>query len=265
MNIPIYQIDAFANRPFEGNPAAVCPLDQWLDDHVMQQIAAENNLSETAFFVPEGQGYHIRWFTPQSEIDLCGHATLASAFVLWNYLQNTADKLRFRCQVGAIQVMRQSDRLILDFPARPVQAIPVDPIVLDALGVPDHCVNMAIFGTKLLVELTDETRLRTMTPDFDALLKTRYQGFHVTARASKFDFVNRMFAPAVGIDEDPVTGSAFTMLGPYWSARLGKTTLTARQESRRGGNVFIELAGDRVHIGGHAVCVLRGELINIPS
>ncbi len=263
MNIPIFQVDAFAGKPFEGNPAAVCPLDDWLDDHRMQQIAAENNLAETAFFVAEGSGYHIRWFTPESEIDLCGHATLASAFVLWNYLNATSDRLQFRCQVGEIQVLRQADRLVLDFPARPAKDIPIDPSVLDALGAQGSCLNMAAFEKKVLVELADEDQVSALTPDFNALLNASYQAFHVTARASDFDFVNRMFAPAIGVNEDSVTGSAFTMLGPYWSDRLGKTGLNARQVSRRGGDVFVDVRGDRVHIAGYAVCVLRGELINI--
>lgn len=263
MNIPIFQVDAFARKPFEGNPAAVCPLDYWLEDHVMQQIAAENNLAETAFFVARDPGYHIRWFTPESEIDLCGHATLASAFVLWNYLKETADPLQFRCQVGEIQVLRQADRLVLDFPTRPVTNVPVDPQVLDALDVRGDCNNMAVFEKKIVIELADEEQLRALTPDFSALLKSDYQAFHVTARARDYDFINRMFAPAIGVNEDPVTGSAFTMLGPYWSDRLGKTSLSARQVSRRGGDVFVDVRGDRVHIAGYAVCVLRGELINV--
>lgn len=258
MRIPIYQIDAFARRPFEGNPAAVCPLDSWLDEELMQQIALENNLSETAFFIKNADGYHIRWFTPQCEIELCGHATLASAYVIREFLGDRAAVLTFHCQVGQLRVLHEADRLVLDFPARPAEPVPVDMAAAQAFGL--NPTATARVGDKLLIEASDEAAVAGLKPDFTALRALPYRGFYVTSRGTACDFVCRMFAPAVGIDEDPVTGSAYTTLGPYWAERLQKRTLTARQISARGGDVYISLEDQRVLIGGHAVCVMQGEL-----
>ncbi len=260
MRIPIYQIDAFARHPFEGNPAAVCPLERWLDESLMQQIAQENNLSETAFFVHEAGVYHIRWFTPQCEIDLCGHATLASAYVIHEFLNDSSPVLTFHCKIGTLQVLREADRLVLDFPARPAQKLSVDETVARAFDLNGKVTEMASVGEKILIEVADEATVATLKPDFAALLALPYKGFYVTSRGIAVDFVCRMFAPAVGIDEDPVTGSAYTTLGPWWAERLQKSTMSARQISARGGDVYVSITGERVHIGGYAVCVLQGAL-----
>lgn len=264
MQLPIYQIDAFARVPFEGNPAAVCPLSQWLDEGLMQRIAQENNLSETAFFVPEGDDFRIRWFTPSSEIELCGHATLASAFVLWQYLGYAGARIQFHSLSGPLQVSRQGERLELDFPARPMQQQIEDPALLRALNCEGPVQQTLRAGDRVLVELEDEQQLMALTPDFRVLLQLPYRLVYVTSRGRDYDFVCRMFAPAFGIDEDPVTGSAYTALGPYWAEKLNKRELTARQVSRRGGDVYVKLDGERVLIAGYAVCVLKGEIL-LPS
>lgn len=256
MKIPLYQVDAFASRAFEGNPAVVCPLQAWLPDGLMQAIAAENNLSETAFFVAEGGGYAIRWFTPEAEVELCGHATLASAFVVFNELGFDGDTVVFDSRSGPLPVTRDADRLTLDFPAQPPEACATPPEVEAAFGGirPVECLRSA----DLLVVLGSAGEVRSASPDIGQLARVPARGIIITAADTEYDFVARFFAPAVGIPEDPVTGSAYTQLAPYWAARTGKTRFHARQVSRRGGDVTCELAGDRVLITGRAVKILAG-------
>lgn len=255
MKLAVYQVDAFAARPFEGNPAAVCPLTEWLPDELMQQIAMENNLSETAFFVAAGDHYQIRWFTPLKEVRLCGHATLASAYVLFHFLQYAEPTIRFNSLSGLLTVTREGERLTLDFPACPPTPCETPANLEAALGVrPEAC----LVNEDLLVVLADETAVRTCRPDQNRLLQLDFRGVIVTAAAEDYDFVARFFAPRVGVPEDPVTGSAYTRLAPYWAQRTGKTRLRARQLSARGGDVTCELRGDRVLISGTAVPVLQG-------
>ena len=257
MQIDIYQIDAFASRPFEGNPAAVCPLEAWLPDKLMQSIAAENNLSETAFFVPDGANYHIRWFTPAAEVELCGHATLASAFVLFNCLGVAGDTVTFDSQSGLLPVQRDGDRIVLDFPAQPPETCDTPPEVVEAFGAnPVECLQSA----DLVVVFEHADQVRSADPDIGVLARLESRGIIITAAAEEYDFISRFFAPAVGIPEDPVTGSAHTQLVPYWSGKTGKSRFRARQVSARGGDLTCELIGDRVHIGGTAVKYLQGSI-----
>ena len=259
MRIPLYQIDAFADGPFTGNPAAVCPLEEWLPDNVMQAIAAENNLSETAFFVPEGDGYRLRWFTPTSEVDLCGHATLASAFVVFRWLIPRRNAVTFQTvQAGPLTVSRDGDLLALDFPARPPSPCAMPDGIAAALGRQPAAVLAA--RDYLAVYETAED-IRALTPDFAAIARLDRFAVIVTAPGTGgIDFVSRFFAPARGVDEDPVTGSAHCTLIPYWAGRLGKTRLEARQLSRRGGALICALQGDRVTIAGRAVLYLEGRI-----
>lgn len=257
MQLDIYQIDAFARRPFEGNPAAVCPLESWLTDELMQSIAAENNLSETAFFVRDGDNYHIRWFTPAAEVDLCGHATLATAFVLFNCLGASGDTITFDSKSGLLPVSRDGDRIVMDFPAQP--AAPCDtPIeIVEAFGMePVECLQSA----DLIAVFDHEDKVRSADPDIATLARLKSRGIIITAAADAYDFISRFFGPAVGIPEDPVTGSAHTQLVPYWSQQTGKSRFRARQVSARGGDLFCELAGDRVFIAGTAVLYLHGSI-----
>lgn len=257
MKIDIYQVDAFAKRTFEGNPAAVCPLDDWLPDKLMQSIAAENNLSETAFFVPEGDGFAIRWFTPLAEVDLCGHATLASAWVLFNCLGFESDELCFSSKSGPLRVSRDGDQLVLDFPAQPPRPCPIPDGVVEAFGSkPLECLEYV----DLVVVFDDPETVMNADPDMGILAGMDYRGIIITAPARECDFVSRFFGPAVGVPEDPVTGSAHTKLAPYWAERLGKRKLRARQVSARGGDLVCTLQGDRVLIAGQAVLFLKGTL-----
>lgn len=257
MKLPIYQIDAFSDKVFQGNPAAVCPLDCWLSDEVMQLIAAENNLSETAFFVPTNDGFHIRWFTPVSEVDLCGHATLASAYVLYRELGYTGDVIKFDSKSGPLFVERSGDLLTMDFPAQPAQVCDTPEAILKAFGqTPIACLKSEDY----VVIFEDETFVRTVTPDLNALRALDLRGVAVSSVAKDYDFVVRFFAPKYGIDEDPVTGSAYTQLMPYWSEQLGKAKLSAMQGGRRTGKVICELCGDRVKISGSAVKFLSGTI-----
>ncbi len=259
MRLPIHQVDAFASGVFRGNPAAVCPLERWLPDATMQAIAIENNLSETAFVVREGDGFRIRWFTPLNEVPLCGHATLASAFVLFGL--HGGDHLLFHSQSGPLSVHRFGEVITLDFPTLPVGGYAGPREAIDALGVaPDE-----VHGREhlLFAVYRDEHIVRAMGPDLARLGKLDLRVV-VTAPGSDVDFVSRFFAPSEGIDEDPVTGSAHCSLIPFWSQRLGKTTLRARQVSRRGGELDCALVGERVAIGGRAVRYLEGT-ITIPD
>ncbi|MGI4863664.1 MAG: PhzF family phenazine biosynthesis protein [Janthinobacterium lividum] len=270
MPIPIYQVDAFARRPFAGNPAAVCPLTEWLPAETMQQIAAENNLAETAFFIPLAEGaeadFHLRWFTPTFEIDLCGHATLATAHVLWTERGFAKPEIIFQSQSGPLRVRREADgRLVLDFPSRPPQPLAVaqyPAALFPSLG-PGAGAPLAVLASRdLVVEFASADEVLALRPDFVALIDLGYIGLIATAPGGEgVDFVSRFFAPEVGVPEDPVTGSAHSTLIPFWAAKLGKTELFARQDSARGGELWCRLRGDRVDIGGYAVTYLRGEIV----
>jgi PhzF family phenazine biosynthesis protein len=259
MKIPFYQIDAFSSKIFSGNPAAVCILESWLDTNVLQSIAAENNLSETAFLVPKSRGrYELRWFTPTIEVDLCGHATLASAFVIFSFFDSTLTSVDFETASGLLSVARSGELLSMDFPSRRPEPAEKSPIIAQALGAEPLEV---LKSRDLLVIFEDESTVRNMKPDFDKLKQIRDAfAVIVTAQGEKSDFVSRFFAPNAGISEDPVTGSAHCTLIPYWSERLGKNKLHAFQLSERGGELFCENARDRVQISGHAVIYAKGEL-----
>ena len=253
----IWQVDAFTSEPFAGNPAAVCMLDGPRDDRWMQQVAAEMNLSETAFLLPEGEGYRLRWFTPEAEVDLCGHATLACAHVLFAKTGGPGG-VSFLTRSGELRATRRGDRIELDFPALPPAEDPPPPGLLDALGVRTRSTYRSRFDR--LLELESEEAVRAVRPDFRALAKVDTRGVIVTARGKRHDFVSRFFAPAVGVDEDPVTGSAHCVLAPFWAKRLGRNEMTGFQASARGGEVLVRLEDDRVVLGGRAVTVLEGEL-----
>lgn len=258
MKLQIFQADAFAVSLFKGNPAAVVPLTEWLSDKTLQHIAAENNLSETAFFIPEGDHFHIRWFTPLTEVDLCGHATLATAHILFNELNFQEEQIAFNSKSGILTVKKVGDKLQLDFPADFVRLEENNPEFSKALGFQP----IAEFkgNTKHLLLFDSEESIRNMKPNFHLLKQTGARGVIVTAKGLDSDFVSRFFAPNVGIDEDPVTGSAHTLLVPFWANRLNKTELTALQLSARGGQLWCTLSGNRVLIAGKAVTYLRGEI-----
>jgi PhzF family phenazine biosynthesis protein len=262
MRLPITQVDAFTQTPFAGNPAAVCVLTEALPDGVMQSIAAEMNLSETAFVRAEGDGYRLRWCTPTVEVDLCGHATLASAHVLWEegHLPSAQD-CRFHTRSGLLTARRSGARIELDFPANPQRPAGAPPGLVAALGVEPVYVGRGTYD--YLVEVADGKTLRDLSPDFRRLRQVEARGVIVTCRseAPEFDFVSRFFAPQAGIDEDPVTGSAHCCLGPFWGQRLSRSELVGYQASRRGGVVHVRMEGERVILGGQAVTVLRGELL----
>lgn len=261
MEIPIFQVDAFSSRLFAGNPAAICPLERWLPDERMQSIAAENNLAETAFFVPDGGRYLLRWFTPAVEVDLCGHATLASAFVILTRFTPDQDRVRFDTKSGELVVTRDGDLLRMDFPSRPPAPCGPHPNLIAALGREPE----AVLGARdYLVVYRSEDDLAALTPDFEILKSVDRFAVIATAPGKSVDFVSRFFAPAKGVPEDPVTGSAHCTLIPYWSKRLGKTKLAARQISRRGGDLQCEDLGERVSIAGHAVLYLEGKIIVPP-
>jgi PhzF family phenazine biosynthesis protein len=255
MKLPLYQIDAFTSRVFSGNPAAVCPLEQWLAEDLMQAIAMENNLSETAFFVPLDQGYHIRWFTPASEVDLCGHATLASAYVLFAYLDPARTKVSFQSRSGPLTVSKQEDLLAMDFPSQPPKPSDAPENLLNGLGkkpLEVHC------SEDYFLVFSSEKEILDMEPDMTKLKKVDKRGVIVTAKGDNADFVSRFFAPKYGIGEDPVTGSAHCALVPFWAKKLGKKDLIAHQVSRRGGELFCKDRGDRVVISGRAVAYMQG-------
>lgn len=256
--IPIYQIDAFTRKVFGGNPAAVCPLEEWLPEAVMQAIAAENNLAETAFFVPRGREFEIRWFTPEVEVDLCGHATLAAAYVILNELGSPNNYVHFHSQSGLLKVYRKHDYLELDFPSRPPQPAEYPPGLIAGLGAtPQHILRSRDYVC--VYETVEE--VAALEPRFEELAKLDVLGIIATAPGTDADFVSRFFAPGAGVNEDPVTGSAHSTLIPYWAERLGKQKMFARQISKRGGELFCELHGERVRIGGYAVPYLKGEIL----
>ena len=259
----VIQVDAFTDKPFAGNPAAVCVSQTSLDDALMQQIAAEMNLSETAFLYPlEGEGnYSLRWFTPTAEIDLCGHATLASAHVLWSEGHLTAGTARFQTKSGELSVEQQDGRLRMNFPVQPVESAPVSPAVVGAMNHADivHCARNKV---NVLVELRSHKAVTSITPDFAKLKKLSCRGLIVTSTGpDPYDFVSRYFVPSMGIPEDPVTGSSHCSLGPYWRTKLGKDKMVAYQASARGGELHIECTPESVFISGQAVTVMRGELL----
>jgi len=259
MQIPIYQVDAFCSEVFSGNPAAVCLLDRWIDDKIMQAIAAENNLSETAFLVQKGDDIELRWFTSKTEVALCGHATLASACVLFACRDWRADEIRFQTRKsGRLTVTRKGDMLEMDFPARP--AFPRS--APDGLGPAVGVAPAKVYGSQedVMVVLDSEETVLEVRPDFAALERIDCRGIIVTARGNRCDFVSRFFAPRVGVPEDPVTGSAHCVLIPYWAEVLGKNDLHARQVSQRGGELFCGLAGERVRISGKAALYLEGTI-----
>ncbi len=257
MNIPIYQVDAFSDRLFGGNPAAVCPLEEWLEPELMQNIAAENNLSETAFFVKKERIFELRWFTPVIEVDLCGHATLAAAHVIFNHLDYAGEKVVFSSLSGELKVSRADDRLTLDFPSTPPSAVDAPEELIQGLSMKPKEVHKS---RDYLALFESEADILSIEPNFNTLKKADCLGIIVTAEGEKCDFVSRFFAPAAGIDEDPVTGSAHTTLIPFWAKKLGKNMLHASQLSKRRGELFCELSGDRVMIGGHAVTYFKGEI-----
>lgn len=257
MKLDIYQIDAFAEKHFEGNPAAVIPLEKWLPDTVMQAIAEENNLAETAFFVSTKSGYHIRWFTPNKEVKLCGHATLASAYVLFNILGCKEKLLSFDSLSGELLVSKTNNLLTLDFPVQPPVSCSTPESLTIGLGkAPLECLK----NDDYVAVFENEEALLSITPNHEALKKLDLRGVIVTAPSSEFDFIARFFAPKFGIPEDPVTGSAYTQLMPYWSGKLGKSQLQAKQVSSRGGKLLCELKGDRVLISGSAVTYMVGSI-----
>lgn len=258
MKLPIYQVDAFSGRLFGGNPAAVVILEEWLDDVVLQAIAAENNLAETAFVLPEGESCALRWFTPELEVDLCGHATLAAAQVLFQHYFRDRDQVAFATRSGELSVSRSGEILALDFPSRPGVRVPVDEAMMAALGVKP---SEAFQARDLLVIFDSEEEVRTYRPDFGRIATLDTFAVIISAPGSDVDFVSRFFAPRAGVPEDPVTGSAHCTLVPYWAERLGKKSLAARQLSARGGELYCELRGDRVLIGGRTVEYLRGEIL----
>lgn len=262
MSVKIFKVDAFATEPFAGNPAGVCLLDGARDERWMQGVAREMNLSETAFLLREGDGFRLRWFTPAVEVDLCGHATLASSHVLWEEdILAPSETASFATRSGRLLASRRGDLIELDFPAKPEERADPPENLLEALGVKPLYLGRNQFDYLALVD--SEATVRALDPDFSLLRRVTVRGVIVTAPATTpgYDFVSRFFAPAVGVDEDPVTGSAHCALGPFWAARLGKSKLVGHQVSARGGVVNVRVAGDRVFLGGRAVTVLRGELV----
>ena len=257
MKLPIYQIDAFTNRLFGGNPAAVVTLDGWLPDDVLQHIAAENNLAETAFVIPREEMAPLRWFTPKVEIDLCGHATLATGHVLFSYHYPSLERLSFSTRSGVLAVSREGNLLCLDFPVRPGSPIEVSDELASALGARP---SEAYLARDILAVFETEATIQSLRPNFELIAGLDAFAVIASAPGSKVDFVSRFFAPRAGVPEDPVTGSAHCTLVPYWASRLGKLKLTARQLSPRIGELECELRGNRVAIAGRSVEYLRGEI-----
>jgi len=258
MKIPIYQVDAFTDKAFGGNPAAVCPLKEWIRPEVMQKIAMENNLSETAFFVKEGDVYGLRWFTPTSEVDLCGHATLASSHVLFEELGYDEEEIKFETKSGRLVVKRDGNRLLMDLPANKMVQVQGPPILFQALGIKPT--TFTFKSDDYMIVLDSEEEVASLEPDFKMLKEVDAPGVIVSAQGEEVDFVSRYFAPRIGIDEDPVTGAAHTKLTPYWSERLEKKEMEARQISNRVGVLTVRDKNDRVEILGSAVTFMRGEI-----
>lgn len=260
MHLAFHQVDAFATKPFTGNPAMVYRLEQWLPDSLMQQIAAEHNLAETAFMVREGAAWHIRWFTPAVEVPLCGHATLASARVLFDCYDEPGERLEFISQSGPLNVTREGDLLVLNFPAIAAQSCAMPLELAAIMGVAPGSFELLEAQNNLLLVLVDEAAVRGLKPDMARLAALPYQGLIATAPGQQHDFVSRYFAPAIGINEDPVTGFAHCILTPFWAARFKRDELSAYQCSARGGELHCRLRGERVHMAGSALRVASGQL-----
>jgi len=257
MKLKQYQVDAFATRAFQGNPAAVCPLAHWLDDYLLQAIAEENNLSETAFFVPTAQGFHLRWFTPVKEVELCGHATLAAAHVLFDILGYHKPMITFETLSGDLFVEKRGGKLQMNFPATPPSVCNFPEILVQGLGV--HPIEV-LAADDYVVVFDSELTVSNITPNHALLSQLDLRGVIVTAPGITVDFVSRFFAPKLGVPEDPVTGSAHCALTPYWAKKLGKNVLTAKQISKRGGDIFCELSADRVVLSGSAITFMQAEI-----
>jgi len=255
MKQKIYQIDAFASKVFEGNPAMVCPLESWLSDETMQQIAQENNLSETAFFVRDGEVYHLRWFTPEAEVDMCGHATLASAYVLFECMGYNKETIRFLTKSGELAVCKEGSSYVMDFPIQKIEPCDISKQIEKAFGIKP----IATFASMdYIVVFENEDDVRNAKPNLSLLKELDLRGVCITAKSKKYDFVTRFFAPKIGIEEDPVTGSAFTQLVSYWANELNKESFYAKQVSSRGGEVYCKVKDNRVAISGKAVNYLDG-------
>ncbi len=261
MRLKQYQIDAFTTRLFQGNPAAVCPLERWLPDNLLKAVAAENNLSETAFFVPQGKGFHLRWFTPVAEVDLCGHATLAAAFVLFDIFGYPQQTLTFYTRSGELRVKKGEGYFEMDFPAQPLQSCSAPPALIKGLGKEPLEV---LCGEDYVAVFKTEADIRALVPNPLELEKLALRGVAVTSKGDTADFVSRFFAPKSGISEDPVTGSAHCALAPYWQGKLGKSRFVARQLSQRGGEVGCTVEGERVFLRSSAVKFMQGEIF-IPA
>ncbi|MGY6036897.1 PhzF family phenazine biosynthesis protein [Aeromonas sp. AE23HZ002T15] len=259
--LPFYQVDAFTSLPFGGNPAGVCPLETWLDDEVLQAIAIENNLSETAFFIPVADGYHLRWFTPGVEVDLCGHATLAAAWVLFNKLDHAGECIRFHTRSGLLTVTRSGQEYCMDFPAKTATRITPPAGLLASLGIDEGVVGVWQ-SDDLIVLVNDRQIIDRLAPDFNTLVRFDTRGVIVTAADERFDFVSRWFGPQVGVNEDPVTGSAHTFLAPFWAERTGKRELIAQQGGARKGTLRCIVRDDgRVELYGEARMTIEGSFL----
>ncbi|MFT4059079.1 MAG: PhzF family phenazine biosynthesis protein [Legionella sp.] len=259
---PIYQIDAFTSILYTGNPAAVCPLEYWLDDTVMQHIARENNLSETAFIVPDGQDYQIRWFTPNTEVDLCGHATLASAFVLFELLKHQEQKIVFKSKSGLLTVKKEGNLLQMDFPGLPFTKIEANNELIEAIGIIPDEVYQSTFD--MLCIFNDAMSIKKAKPDLNALANMSCRGIILSAQDTEYDVYSRCFYPGCDVSEDPVTGSAHCVIAPYWCARLNKKKIHARQGGNRQGELWCEVNQDRVILSGYSQLYLQGEIC-VPS
>ena len=258
MQLKIYQLDAFTDQVFSGNPAAVVPLSEWLADDIMQKIAEENNLAETAFYVPQGDKFHIRWFTPTMEVDLCGHATLATSYSIFQYTDYPKSVIEFTSRSGILKVEKQGDLLILDFPMDIIQTVETPLALIEALGATPKETLKGLTDYMLIFET--EAQIKAFKPDFKKMAEVECRGIIVTAKGSNCDFVSRFFGPQSGGDEDPVTGSAHTSLVPYWAKVLKKNEFKARQISARGGDLDCTLIGNRVKIAGKVAPYLIGEI-----
>lgn len=257
MELDIYQVDAFTDQVFKGNPAMVVPLEEWLPDNIMQEIAAENNLSETAFYVPEENGFYIRWFTPITEVKLCGHATLAASKVIFLRKEVSGERISFNCKSGLLTIEKSGELITMDFPATFSVEVDKPSWVKNVGGNPKSVYSS---GDDLLLIYNSESEILKLSPNFNELAKTKTRGVICTAKGEEFDFVSRFFAPAAGINEDPVTGSAHTKLMPYWVKELGKQSLVAKQVSKREGILYCNLDGDRVKISGKGKLFLKGKI-----
>jgi PhzF family phenazine biosynthesis protein len=257
MKLKVYIANAFSEKKFGGNPAAVVPLTEWLSENLMQQIAAQNNLSETAYIVPQGKDYGIRWFTPTTEVSLCGHATLASSHVLYEHLGYHGDQIVFHSKSGPLHITRSGDKITLDFPAKAAEEIPADAMIEKVLGIRPASIHKSVWD--YMVVLNSQAEVEALKPDFNLLKTHPSRGLIATAKGIESDFVSRCFYPQSGINEDPVTGSAHVVMVPYWAKILGKDNMSAIQLSERKGYLDCELAGDRVLMSGHAHTYLEGD------